>query len=313
MNKATIIQWNCRGFRKNFEDIKLLTSNEDAAVICLQETYLRPSDNCSLKGYTCHSTFSTADNGRPIGGSSILTKNNIPHQIVILNTPLQAVAVQIHLHRLITVCSIYLPPSLNYNLQDLNNLYQQLPQPVLLLGDFNAHSTLWGCNTDSNDSCILESFIEKEDLVILNDGSHTFLHPGNGALNAIDLSICSPTLSIDFMWNTANDQYGSDHFPIFISTNIPEAGNISRWQLRRANWEIYQSVCQEEIIQEKFIEQDDPIESFQGHLDVQGLFMPQRFGCDVTISRALLRSARRRMNACTALTPQRASADKLLV
>ena len=171
-------------------------------------------------------------------------------------------AVQVHLHKLITICSIYLPPSLTYQQHDLDNLYQQLPQPVLLLGDFNAHSTLWGCNSTRTDSYQLESFIEKEDLTILNDGTNTYLHPGNGALTAIDLSICSPILYLDFSWNVANDQHGSDHFPVFITTNIPETGNISRWQLQRADWQKYQTLCQKEVTQEKFLESDNPIESF---------------------------------------------------
>ena len=42
------------------------------------------------------------------------------------------------LGKTITVCSIYLPPTMvfNFNSTDLENLTAQLPPPILLLGDF---------------------------------------------------------------------------------------------------------------------------------------------------------------------------------
>jgi len=43
-------------------------------------------------------------------------------------------------HRTISVCSIYLSPSAKFTSNDLDDLLSQLPPPVLLLGDFNAHS-----------------------------------------------------------------------------------------------------------------------------------------------------------------------------
>jgi hypothetical protein len=153
-----------------------------------------------LKGFSNISTFSTADDGRPIGGSSIFIDKNIPHHFLNLNTPLQAVAAQVHLQKLITVCSLYLPPTFQYTALDLQNLINQLPSPVLLLGDFNAHSTLWGCDQSLNDAKEIESFMENEDLILLNDGSYTYVHPGNGARTAIDLSLCHPEIYLDFIW-----------------------------------------------------------------------------------------------------------------
>ena len=42
------------------------------------------------------------------------------------------------------VCNVYLPPSLDVNFSDLEHLIEQLPAPLVLVGDFNAHSPLWG-------------------------------------------------------------------------------------------------------------------------------------------------------------------------
>ena len=61
-----------------------------------------------------------------------------------LDTDLQAVTVRVSAKKILTVCKVYLPPSLDINFSDLEHLIQQLPAPFVLVGDLNAHSPLWG-------------------------------------------------------------------------------------------------------------------------------------------------------------------------
>lgn len=276
MGKATIMQWNCRGFYANLEEIKSLMALKDPLVLCLQETYLKPSDSCSLRDFACKSTFSTASDGRPIGGSSVFVRHSVPHSFISLSTPLQAVAVRVHLHRLITICSLYIPPSVPCSAEDLSGLLNQLPPPILLLGDFNAHSELWGCEATLPDARNIELFIQDEDLSILNDGSHTYIHPGNGAFTSIDLSLCSPVLYLDFIWRVAKDQCGSDHYPIFLSCERHHSDGLPNWQLQRANWSLFESLCQAEISQEKFEGADSPVDLFSATIiDIAGKAIPK--------------------------------------
>ena len=80
----------------------------------------------------------------------------------------------------------------------MNNLVDQLPSPLLLLGDFNAHSDLWGCADSNPLGSKIENLLQLTDLCLLNDKSPTYLHPGSGSFSAIDLSIVSPTIFMDF-------------------------------------------------------------------------------------------------------------------
>ncbi len=50
----TIVQWNCRGLKHNFNELKLLISTHNPIAICLQETYLKDTDKISFKGYTLY-------------------------------------------------------------------------------------------------------------------------------------------------------------------------------------------------------------------------------------------------------------------
>ena len=46
---------------------------------------------------------------------------------------------------------------------DLQNVIDQLPSPFILMGDFNGHHTLWGCEDVNNRGQQLEDLILKND------------------------------------------------------------------------------------------------------------------------------------------------------
>ena len=50
----------------------------------------------------------------------------------------------------------------------------------------------------------------------MNDKSNTYLDAGKGTLSSLDLSLCHPSLYLDYEWSVFEDQHGSDHFPILI-------------------------------------------------------------------------------------------------
>jgi len=128
------------------------------------------------------------------GGVALLVILAIPHSRISHNTGLQAIAARITLHQTITVCSIYFPPSLKFNSSDLDDLISHLPPPILLLGDFNAHSTVWGSSKTNIRGKQIEDLFQKQNLCLLNDGSSTYMHAATASTSAIDLSICSPTI-----------------------------------------------------------------------------------------------------------------------
>ena len=242
MDQTTILQWNIRGFRANIAELKIVLHDKNSSVVCLQEIKMKDSDDCSLKGYDGYSKCNTAINDSPTGGVAVLVKRGVPHKEITLRTTLQAVAVTVSLHIPITVCSIYLPPGFNHTIvSELDNLVPQLPPPFLLLGDFNSHSDLWGQQQLRPDGKMIEEFMSHNDLNFLNDGSHTYLHPGNSGWSAIDLSLCTPSIYLDFNWTVDDDQHGSDHFPIHLSHKLTHETSSPRWVLKRADWELFGS------------------------------------------------------------------------
>ena len=257
MDKKSIIQWNCRGLKANYNEILILTTLLSPTVFCLQETFLKNTDNINFKNYSLYNHIAT-ENQKASGGSSILVKSNVPHRQIDINSNLQAVAVNVTLSKSITICSLYLPPHCKFSKHDLENLINQLPRPYLLLGDFNSHSKLWGCLDTNDKGEIIENFIAENDLCLFNDKQPTYLHSPTRNYFALDLSICSPNIYLDFDWSVLDDLHGSDHFPIKIeeieSTN---EDHHSRWNFNKANWENFMELCNEKLNPEMFKTADD--------------------------------------------------------
>jgi hypothetical protein len=57
---------------------------------------------------------------------------------------------------------------------------------------------LWGSKTTTDKGKKLEDFLSQEGLCIFNDGTDTYLHPGNGSYSAIGLTVTDPSLLLDF-------------------------------------------------------------------------------------------------------------------
>ena len=180
-----------------------------------------------------------------------------------MNTNLQAVAVSITLHRVITLCSIYIPPSSRLSTKDLDDLIPQLPSPFILLGEFNGHNILWGSKDINDKGRIIESFIDNHGLCLYNTKKPTYLHPATGTYTSLDLSICFPTLLLDYDWKVHDDLCGSDHFPVLLNNIGPDVDEpVSRWKLNKANWAQFQTLSTTRLLEDTVRKADDPIEPF---------------------------------------------------
>ena len=125
---------------------------------------------------------------------------------------------------------------------DIQSLLDQLPQPFILMGDFNAKHTLWGQDRCDHRGLVIEELLDQNDIVLMNDGSHTRFDVVHNSTSAIDLTICSSSLRLDYEWSVDDDLYGSDHYPIHLKYvhNIPSPC-LPKWKTKEADWQLYES------------------------------------------------------------------------
>ena len=145
------------------------------------------SGNTFKKRWQCHHSWLQRfrngfhSSGRGIGGVALPISNKFPQNHIPLKTNIQAIAVQIHIRQLITVCSIYLPPNDTLHQHALKSIFRgrmlcNILPLFLILGDFNEHSCLRGSPDINYREQIIEDFITSNCLCILNDGEHTYFH-----------------------------------------------------------------------------------------------------------------------------------------
>ncbi|GFU50710.1 probable RNA-directed DNA polymerase from transposon X-element [Trichonephila clavipes] len=150
-----------------------------------------------------------------------------------------AVAVRIHVHSLVTVCCVYLPPNDVVPQVDLNNLVSQLPAPFILLGDFNGHSPLWEHDVTNSRGRQIEQLISDHCLCLLNNDEKTYFHAPTRTFHSLGIAICSPTLLPMLNFEVANDLHNSDHFPLLVS-HVNGSGTRFRpptYHFHRADWD----------------------------------------------------------------------------
>ena len=77
----SVIQWNCRGLRPNFDELTLLIVKYDPLAVCLHETFLKDTDNITVRGFNPYHKCHESEN-RASGGVSIFVNENVPQSIV---------------------------------------------------------------------------------------------------------------------------------------------------------------------------------------------------------------------------------------
>ena len=240
--ESLIIQWNCAGARRKKEDLLQLIDEQKPAIICLQETLLQPYQTFKIPNYNIIRKDGPTL-GKARGGTAICIHSSIPIAEVTVNSDLQPTAVEVNIQTPFTICNIYISPrSESLNPTNLNNLINQLKPPYILLGDFNAHSPLWGCctNTDRGGK-VIEQFLLEKNLNILNTGIAT-RQGYNNSETAIDLTICSPQIQPLLKWDVYPTPRASDHFPILISILGSEKRDIPTFRnFKKADWLLYEN------------------------------------------------------------------------
>jgi len=156
----TIIQWNINGLQKPYTDIHRAKFSIQPISFFFQETNLRPNTIFSISGFNgCFKNRQA--NLRANGGVAIFVNSLTKSKEIPIQSPLEVIAVSIHLKNPISFCNIYLTVSTNLLLNYLNNIIRQLPKPYyIFLGDFNSRNHIWNSNYTDARGKIVEQFLK---------------------------------------------------------------------------------------------------------------------------------------------------------
>jgi hypothetical protein len=274
-----IMQWNAQSLlcSRHFLTKFIYDNNIDLAVI--SETWLRPEQKFKIRGYN----IERSDCGNKHNGVAIIIHNRLQYSK--LNTKfddsLQNLAVQVKIkNKLLTVVSVYCPPhsSPTFNIKKFTELVNNLPKPIYIAGDFNAHHTIWGCHTiDARGRNLLDALDECY-LVLLNDTQPTTVGTHSWRPNGLDLTMVSSNIALDCNWSVNDDPLGSYHLPtitsIQFSVNInfsystTDVHNMSsRPKFNLVNWDHYSKLVNQ-MLSGFLALPDDPLHSYKVFCDI---------------------------------------------
>lgn len=240
-----ILQWNIKSIRHKKSELIFLINKFNPFLIAISETWLKPESRFHIRDFVC------LRHDRPDGwdGVALMIKKHFPYSLIPLPVYDGIYAVAIKSTKF-SVMSIYIPhPSVTV-INHLKLLIRLLPGPVIIVGDFNCHHTLWDQSTNSY-GILLSDVIDEFNLCVLNDGSPTRRVSPSQNPSAVDLSICSPSLSSSLIWNVSTTTYGSDHAPITISFPCSAQASTQvfnpsqKYSLKAANWDSFSQSTEE--------------------------------------------------------------------
>lgn len=245
-----VLQWNCKSITSKKHEMINLINSYNLFLLAISETWLKPESNFRIQGFN----ILRHDRSDGYGGTALLIRNN--HTFSSLSIPsfnsetLQAVAARVGE---VTYLSIYISEKDLNALPIVDTIIDSLPKPIVVLGDFNAHHSLWGApNNDSMGNGLME-IINDHNLCVLNDGCPTRRPVLGQVPSHVDITLSSPELSSLLNWECLSLSSSSDHYPILISLPSGKTGSFSplpplfKYRLNNCDWKPFSQAVEENI------------------------------------------------------------------
>ncbi|XP_040066533.1 uncharacterized protein LOC115327171 [Ixodes scapularis] len=233
-----IWQWNCRSYRGKQNSLSLFANVHSPAVIALQET---GTDQITLRGYT---TFITD----PASRTATLVQTTQTAQAHTLPTTLDYVFVELipkkKTQASLFILNIYSPPSSPLN--EIDRLFKTVRQRtkghgLVIIGDFNAHHTIWGYHRDNKKGRQLHEAIRQNNLHLCN-APDTPTRMGNSVSRDTTPDLTLTYGLKDPTWECLTETLGSDHYIIQLQLPHHEAAAQRIRTARLTDWRKFREI-----------------------------------------------------------------------
>ena len=148
------------------------------------------------------------------------------------------------------ITNVYIPPASSCNGRYSPPLDHLLTgTDSLVLGDFNAHHSLWHSGTTDTRGNQLADSVSTSRFAVLNTDSPTRL-PGSANPSSPDVSLASTSLITSSEWQT-HTTMSSDHLPILIGLQTTATSSPARHRtyinLKKADWTGYRQEIERKL------------------------------------------------------------------
>ena len=170
----SIFQWNANSLLAHIHEFKYYLDKLEYLpdIICVQETFLKPTLTVNIPGYNL--LRQDGSNGR--GGTAIFIKCGLNYSnFTCYNDGIEGISIQIEtISGPLEVFNFYISPSYRFDESFFQNVFAR--DDVFICGDFNAKSTLWGSAKADIRGKSIENILRMSNVVVLNSCSPTRIH-----------------------------------------------------------------------------------------------------------------------------------------
>jgi len=243
--EVKILQWNCRSLSNKLSNFKLHVYGRKPHVVCLSETWLSHNYEPNLVNYSA--VYKHRGAPQPGGGLAIFVRSDVTYLEQDLQPYpqgfLEVCGIKIYLKNNvpISILNVY-NPNAQVTPQELNHYFLQLEPSCLIVGDFNAHSSIWepGKNSNHSGRSLENILLNNAALSLLTPPAlPTFFSAYHNSFSTLDLSIISSNL-LPLASVCTDSDMGSDHYPVVTCIGV-EASTVQyrarpSWRFEGGSW-----------------------------------------------------------------------------
>ena len=250
-----ILQWNANGIVSKQTELSIFLEAHNVKVAAIQESKLTAkSRSPNIQNYTLVRQDRRLGPG---GGLLFFIHNSVsftrkPLSTMSKNDPhLEELTISIAMDNTeLLITNVYIPPASSCNGRYSPPLDHLLTgTDSLVLGDFNAHHSLWHSGTTDTRGNQLADSVSTSSFAVLNTDSPTRL-PGSANPSSPDVSLASTSLITSSEWQT-HTTMSSDHLPILIGLQTTATSSPARHRtyinLKKADWTGYKQEIERKL------------------------------------------------------------------
>lgn len=216
--------WNAREWRS--KGAELIKYSRDFNVLCVTETKSKRGDRLTIPGFASNTCNNYRQGEGGAGGVAVFIRSSYRFQFLNqsnIKGNFDVTGVRIlGEEETINVIVVYRRPGGI----ERDGIWKEIvgcvdrSENLILVGDFNAHHTAWNCDSvDRNGENMLDE-LEDSDMFVVNFDTLSRIGEVGQRDSNLDLIWCSVDLADRMGYQTGEDSWGSDHYPVYFDCNL---------------------------------------------------------------------------------------------
>lgn len=259
-----IAVWNANGLSQHKNEVEIFIKNQNIDIMLISETHFTDKSYICIPSFKVYFTNHPAGTAR--GGTAIIIKNSIKHQIEdkFEKMHIQATTITIYLQKVpLTISSVYCPPKHSITKEQYEEFFNSLGNRFIAGGDYNAKHTQWGSRILNPKGRVLLKTIQSSNLKYLSTGEPTYW-PADPKKKPDVIDFCVlKGIPSNFINAVSCIDLSSDHSPIIVTLNSMPIQKEKRPSLhnKKTNWDLFKEIIDNNLNTHLPLKSSNDIES----------------------------------------------------